>query len=487
MRRLLAGLVGALLLALPSCRVPVPTAQAPVEAPKAFSESGKAPVPDKWWTALGDSALDSLIDQAMAGNLDVQAAWDRLMQARAVARRAGAPLYPSVTGQAGARRDRVTREIEVTTPAPLGPMGIPMGTPTTRTTKTTTYENDFSLGLAASYELDLWGRVRSARDSAALAAQASREDVTTTAIAVTAEVAVTWYRLVDQLGQLGLLDEQIETNEKFLDLLTLRFRRGKVAATDVLQQEQLLEATRAEKLRAEARRDILRHQLAILLGRPPQATTQAASESLPALAPLPDTGLPAALIQKRPDVRGAWLRLAAAHQDVAAAVADRFPRISLTARVEAGAAETRDLFDNWLANLGANLTAPLLDGGLRKADVDRARARAAEQLHAYGQAILDALGEVEDALVEERQQEKFLANLARQVELSRKASEQTQDRYAKGAEDFLRVLTALQSYQNLQRRHLEARRELIEFRIGLYRALGGGWDMQPPAPGRRTP
>jgi outer membrane protein TolC len=172
---------------------------------------------------------------------------------------------------------------------------------------------------------------------------------------------------------------------------------------------------------------------------------------------------------------------------VAAAVADQFPRISLSARVEASAAETKDLFDNWLASLGANLTAPLLDGGLRAAEVDRTRARAEEQLHAYGQSILDALREVEDALVEERQQERYLASLGRQVELSRQASDQTRDRYAKGAEDFLRVLTALQSYQSLQRRELQARRELIEFRIGLYRALGGGWDMEPPVPGRRTP
>jgi len=484
MRQALVILV-ALLGALPSCHIFVPLPKAPVDVPKAFSVSGEAAVPDLWWKALGDGALDALIDEALAGNLDVRVAWDRLAQAEAAARRAGAGLYPAVTGTAAARRDRVTSEVEVTTPAPVGPMGVPIGQPTTRTVKQTTYANDFSLGLAASYELDLWGRVRSTRDAAAFAAQASQEDVAATAIAVTAEVAVTWYRLADQLGQLRLLDEQIATNEKFLTLLDARFRQGRVAATDVLQQEQLLEATRAEKLLAEARRDILRHQLAILLGRPPKATAGAASEALPDLPPLPETGLPAALVQKRPDVRAAWLRLASAHQDVAAAVADRFPRISLTAGVEAGAEKTRDLFDNWIANLGANLTAPLLDGGLRRAEVDRTRAVAEERLHAYGRAILDAFGEVEDALVEERQQERYLANLGRQVELSRKASEQTQDRYAKGAEDFLRVLTALQSYQNLQRRQLEAQRERIEYRIGLYRALGGGWDIQPPVSTRR--
>jgi outer membrane protein TolC len=163
-------------------------------------------------------------------------------------------------------------------------------------------------------------------------------------------------------------------------------------------------------------------------------------------------------------------------------VADQFPRLSLTARAEAWGDRVRGLFDNWLASIAANLTAPLLDGGRRGAEVDRTRAVAAERLHPYGQAVLDALREVEDALVQERQQQELLASLERQLDLATKADGQARENYAKGAEDYLRVLTALQALHRLQRDRLTAKRQLIEYRIDLYRALGGGWGLTRPRP-----
>lgn len=484
-----AVVLAACLVLLPalSCMVPVGQVKPPVPVPSQFSQSGHAATPDQWWTAFGDAKLDALIEQALFGNFDLRVAWDRLAQARAVARKAGAPLYPSLVGETSVTRTRAVEHIQVPVPMPAtataapGPAGAAPVEPVMRTHKETSYSSDLALGLAASYEVDVWGRVRSSRDAAALAARASQEDVVATAITVAAEVATTWYRLADQQGQLDLLDEQIATNEKFLQSLKARFGGAGGAAADVLQQEQLLEATRAEKLTVEAQRDVLQHQLAILLGRPPRAAP-ADARDLPTLPPLPHAGLPASLVQQRPDVRGAFLRLEAAHHGVAAAVADRFPRISLSARAETSDPDTHNLFKNWIANLGANLTAPLFDGHLRAAEVQRTRAVASERLHAYGQEILAALGEVEDALVQERQQAQLLEKLGRQVELARGAAELTLDRYVRAGGDFLRTLTARQSYQNLQRRHLQAQRELIEFRINLYRALGGGWGLKRPAP-----
>ena len=454
-----AGMMLCLALAAPSCRVPAPAATTPVAVPKTFSATGTVAAPAQWWTAFGDKQLDALMARAVAGNLDLPAAWDRLAQAEATARRAGADLVPSLTGDASASRTRARTR-------PGGGASA----------------NRFALGLTASYEVDLWGRVRSTRDAAALAARASRDDVTATAITLTAQVATAWVRLVDQRGQLALLDGQIRTNAEYLELVTLRFRRGQVSAVDVLQQRQLLESTQAEKVQAEAARQVLEHQVAILLGQPPTAKAAPANGALPALPELPATGLPADLVQRRPDVRAAFLRLGAASQAVAAAVADRFPTVSLAATAETADTNVRDLFGNWLASLAANLAAPILDGGRRAAEVDRARAVAAERLHAYAQAILTSLQEVEDALVQEQRQREFLASLERQLDLASKSAAQTRDRYIKGAEDYLRVLTSLQSYQRLPRSVLAARRELIEFRIDLYRALGGGWELTRPAP-----
>jgi len=456
--RVATALLCLALAATPSCRVPAPTATTPVGVPKAFSATGKVAPPAQWWTVFGDKHLDALMARAVAGNLDLLTAWDRLAQAEATARRAGAEMVPSLTGTASASRTR-------TKTRPGGGASA----------------NNFALGLASSYELDLWGRVRSTRDAAALAARASREDVTTTAMALAGQVAATWYRLVDQRGQLALLDQQVRTNTEYLELVTLRFRRGQVSAVDVLQQRQLLESTQAEKVQAESARQVLEHQLAILLGQPPTAKAAPADGALPALPALPATGLPADLVQKRPDVRAAFLRLGAANQDVAAAVADRFPAVSLSANAQTTDDKVHDLFDNWLASLAANLTAPILDGGRRVAEVARTRAVAAERLHAYAQAILTSLQEVEDALVQEQRQRELLASLERQLDLASRSTTQTRDRYTKGAEDYLRVLTVLQSYQRLERNVLAARRALIEFRIDLYRALGGGWGLTRPA------
>lgn len=455
-------LAAGLALAAASCMRVAYLPTYPPALPGAFSASGQVRPPGKWWRAFGDARLDELMERALAGNLDLLTAWDRLSQAEALARRAGAELEPSLTANAEARRTRTKTELAGTNSA-----------------------TTITLGLVAGYEVDLWGRVRATRDAAALAAAASRHDVDATALILSAQVAATWYRILDQRGQLALLDEQLKVNKEYLDLMEFRFARPaaerKVSLVDLLQQRQLVEATRAERHRAESALAVLEHQLALLLGEPPAVAAAGEGAGLPELPPLPEAGVPADLLRQRPDVRAAELRLEGANRDVAAAVADRLPRLSLTARAEAWGDDARGLFDNWLASIAANLSAPLLDGGRRVAEVDARRATAAERFHAYRRAILIALREAEDALVQERQQRRFLASLDEQVGLAAKAAEQARERYISAGEDYLRVLTAIQALQRLERDRLAARRQLIEFRIALHQALGGTWDLRRPA------
>jgi NodT family efflux transporter outer membrane factor (OMF) lipoprotein len=437
-----------------ACAPSLPERPAPVELSLPFSASGTAPLPERWWRAFADETLDGLIDRALAGNLSLQSAWDRLEQARAAARRAGAELYPSLDGQGRAAESR-GRENGVT------------GT-----------RESYSLGFAAGYEVDLWGRIRSSRDAAALGAHAGAEDLKTAALTLSSRVAATWYQLVEQYGQVLLLNEQLETNSKVLELITLRFRTGRVGIADVLQQRQLVESNRGEIAQVEARAEVLEHQLAILLGEPPMRKVSPTEAEFGNFPPLPETGLPAELVRSRPDVRSAWYSLRAADYRTAAAVADRFPRLSLSAGLDTSGGEVRNLFDNWLASLAANLVGPVFDGGLRRAEVERTRAVAAEALHSYGQTVLESLGEVEDALAREQWQKVYIASLDRQLELAERSIERVRDRYVNGAVDYQRVLDALLSYQRLQRTRLTALRQLFEFRIDLYRALGGGWEME---------
>lgn len=428
----------------------------PVAAPSQFSEPGSSPLPDKWWLSFEDTVLNSLIEQALSNNFSLKAAWDRLSQAEATARKAGAGLYPTLDAEAGVSQTHNHADGQ------------------------TTQSDTYTLGLAASYELDLWGRIRSSRDAATFDMQASAEDLQTAALTLSAQVAGTWYQLVEQYGQLEVLNAQISTNEKALELVTLQFRTGKVGIADVLQQRQLIEATRGEKTQVEADVKVLEHQLSILLGYPPQQTAAPRVSTLLDLAPMPQTGLPAELIQQRPDIRAAYFRVQAADSDLAAAVANRFPRLSITASAETTVGNTEDLFNNWLTTLAANLVAPVIDGGQRKAEVDRTRAAASEALNTYGQTILVALGEVEDALAKEQRQREFIDSLEKQLTLAGQVVERVHERYLQGTLDYQRALDALLSQQVLQRSLLTAKRNLVQDRIDLCRALGTGWDLERP-------
>lgn len=171
-------------------------------------------------------------------------------------------------------------------------------------------------------------------------------------------------------------------------------------------------------------------------------------------------------------MKSGYLEVLAADRRVAAAIADRYPRLSISADINtSGSAE--DLFSNWFFSLAANLVGPLIDGGSRRAEVDRTTAVARESLYSFGQTILDAIGEVEDALKQEMEQQKLLASLAIQLDLATKTVDNVRNRYKQGAENYQRVLTALLSQQTLQRDVLRARQQLVSFRISLYRALGG--------------
>ncbi len=439
---------------LSACAPSLQQVKGPVELPERFSASGTEPQRDRWWLSFEDQVLESLIDRALAENLSLLSAWDRLDQAQAVARKAGADLVPSLDAEAIAARSRF------------------------RENGRTDDASSYALGLVAGYEVDLWGRIRSSRDAAALDAQASAEDLQAAAITLASQVVSNWYQLVEQYGQLELLDAQIAINEKTLELVTLQFRTGQVGIADVLQQRQLVESNRGEKAQVASSAGVLEHQLAILLGLPPGYAVAERISELATLPALPATGVPAELLQRRPDIRSAWYQVMAADSDVAAAIADRFPRLGLSAQLDTSGGHTSDLFNNWLASLAGNLIGPLIDGGLRKAEVERSRAAASEALHSYGQTVLEALGEVEDALVREHRQHQFIASLDKQLELAEQAIERVRDRYTKGATDYQRVLDAQLSHQQLQRSRLSAERELIEDRIALYRALGGGWQME---------
>lgn len=446
-------LVGCALACTSGCYSPAERDGLPLADAPAFSRGAAAAgtaSAERWWRGLNDEQLDRRIDTALANNFDLLAAWQRLSAARALARRA-----------------RSDRAVDLDANASLG---------RDESLNNNNDETVIRLGLAASYEIDLWGRIDALADAQALRADATEADYRTAAISLTSSVALTWYQLAQTRLQLDMVEAQLETNQTFLGLLRDRFNAGLIRSADLVRQQQLVEATREQAILLRAQRAVLEHQLAVLEGRPPQTKSETAGASLPALHDPPDAGLPSELLQRRPDVRAALLRLEAADRDLAAAVSDQYPRLNLTASLQTVAERPTDLFEDWLASIAAGLVAPLLDGGERRAEVDRNQAIIQQRVAEYGQTVLRAFGEVEDALAQEAHQAERLASLNEQLRLANEAVDQLRTQFLNGVGDYLAVLTAVQDKQQLERDVITARLDRVAFRIALYRALAGGFD-----------
>jgi len=181
------------------------------------------------------------------------------------------------------------------------------------------------------------------------------------------------------------------------------------------------------------------------------------------------------LLQNRPDIAGALKRLEASDQDLAAARADRLPSLRLTGSGHYDSDELNEIFDNWLVNLGASLTAPIFDGGRRKAEVDIRQAEVQQQLAEYRQLVLSAVREVEDALIRETKIREHIGAVKNQLEAAKSALKEAGTRYLNGLNDYLPVLTQILSVQGLESDLIQRQADLLIARVSLYRAIGGSW------------
>ena len=447
---------------LASCAPFAPAArlgQEELPLPDSFSIKDSIQDPkQRWWEAIGDEQLNRFVDEALTDNQTLLSYWARLEKAQAQARKEGADLKPSLAGAAGASYTRIE-------------------------TDNSSVENEnYSIGLVAGYEVDLWGRIRATKESALLSAEASREDLNTVAMTLAAEVSERWVAILSQRLQRQLLEQQLSNNETYLELVELRFRKSLASALDVFQQRQLVERSKAQLPLIEMQERMLENQLAVLLGRMPNQSPVITRQELPVLDAVPDAGIPVELLQNRPDIVAAFKRLEAVDQDLAAARADRLPALRLTGSVAYDSDQLEKVFDNWIANLGASLTAPIFDGGRRKAEVDINEAAVQQQLAEYRQLVLFAVREVEDALISETKIREHVAATENQLQAGKIALKEAGTRYLNGLNDYLPVLTQLLSVQNLENDLIRRHEDLLVARISLYRAIGGSWtdELSPP-------
>ncbi|MDM8524463.1 efflux transporter outer membrane subunit [Desulfococcaceae bacterium HSG8] len=424
------------------------------------------PLPEKlsspegvWWEDFHDPALNSLVGKALADNQGLKQAYARLKQAWAVADQARASRWPSVTTDAGAGRSRINVE--------------------TQTGSKALYNTQYSAGAGVSYEVDLWGRIASLTRAAELDAGASQEDLETIGMSLAAEVSETWFSVVEQNAMLRLAQEQLDVSQTYLKLIQVRFGQGQSSALDVYQQRQQAAGIRAQLPLIESKRRVSLHKLAVLLGQSPQEEPELAGKTdlnrvvLPELHDLPSAGIPADILKSRPDIQAARFRVKAADHRVSAAISDRFPSLRLTASGGFRATELARLFENLIWDILGNLSGTLWDGGRKSAEIRRTRAVLEERTAAYVQAVLTACQETEDALVREEHQRTYIDKLEAQISFARVSLEESRAHYLNGLDDYLRVLTALKSVQELEKALISAKKQLLSYRVQLYRALGG--------------
>ncbi len=410
------------------------------------------PCSNRWWLGFDDAQLTALIGVALSNNTTLAQAQSRLIQARALDKQVRSALVPNLNLDASVN---LTRERET---------GNSDGT-----------RESYVIGPAAAYELDLWGRLRSLRNAALSNRDASEADRDSAAMSVAAETTLRYFELQAARQGIDLLEQQLATSRETLELIELRFNKAQGTALDVIQQRQEVNAAKARLPAVRAREQILHDSLNVLLGRTPTAELDLAAHALPDLPPAPDAGLPCELLARRPDIRSAWLRLTAEAWSLEATRAEQLPtlRISLTGGLDSDTFSA--LFENWILKLGSTLSAPLFDAGRRQAAVEKQQAVVAERMAAYRETVLTSIAEVQQALHEEMAVGTKLDLLHKRLALAEQAQNQAIQRYFKGQENYLRVLTAMLSRQQLERDLVSATHERLTLRIALYRALGGDW------------
>lgn len=407
---------------------------------------------DRFWLAFEEPGLNRLIDSALVSNFNVRSAWNQIKEAQAIVKISGASKIPQVDLQL---------QSGISRPRPDFVGG----------------ENT-QLSLGADYEVDLWGRLGAVIQADRYRFEATKYDFQTATISLASEIALRWYRLKAARYQLKLIDDQLETNEKVLALIRARFAGGQVRGVDILRQEQLISGTQALRVSVITQIELLQNQLTLLLGKPPGSQFEEAEAELSELPDLPQTGIPAQLIDRRPDIQSAFYQLQAADRELAAAISNQYPRFNVSILGAIRSNDFENLFQNQAVSLSAGLLQPIFNGGRLRADVDRTESIRQQARYNYGQTVLTAFQEVENALIQETRQKERLKIIEYQAEQADRAYGQLRIEYLNGSLPYLDVLVGLNQAQQLRLNLINEKLALYEIRIALYRALAGGFDYE---------
>lgn len=430
-----------------------------------------------WWTQFDDPQIERFVNAALQQNLDLAQASARVLQARAGLAAAGAALLPS--GNVAAQTARSYQSIET----PLGQVlnAVPgLGR----------YGSAHEANLAASWEIDLFGGLQRTREAARAEYQASDAAATATRLAIAAQVADTYIQIRGLQARLDVARHQVQTQQRLRDTITLRWSRGLAPELQLRQVEGALSRAQATIPPLEAALEAAMNAMDVMLGDLPGTHRAELTplRPLPALPALSLSEAPADLLRRRPDIIAAERRLAAANARIGAAVAEYYPKLSLTGLIgSATSISTGNLFSSGAsqASVAAGLRWRLFDFGRINAQIDQAEAQEAELLASYRQTVLRATEDVENALVAlDRRQE--LASVLNRGEIALKSARQSSGAaYDKGIVSLIEVLQADESLLAVQDAQVTARTDSLRSSVAIFKALGGGWTPAPSSAAAR--
>jgi len=423
------------------------------EIPKQYTikVSKKKPALFLGLEAFDDNELNKLIHQAVQNNLTLESTRAKYMQAKAQASIVGSGQYPHLD---------VSFEPSMTKNRSLD-------------TETHSWKNNFSLGMMSSFEIDFWGKIRAQKKSAQYALTAAELDYQTAMISLISEICLCWLDILSQRMQQELLQKQLATNRMYLKLIRLRFQKGMVGSLDVYQQQQVVASILSQIPLIDAQERLRYNQMAILCGKPPQTKLNISQKQLPEPKELSSAGVPSDLLTNRPDIRASWNRLKASYQNVWISKARQLPSFTLSPSGSFASEKIANLFDAWFVRLAGQLTTPIFDAGRLRAETRQTQANAYAQMLQYRKTVFNAIREVEDALVQTQQQKKHIKALKQEHAIAQKALDEARNRYQKGLNGYLPVLTHILTVQRLDREIIQQRAKHLQYYIYLYRALGG--------------
>lgn len=422
----------------------------------------------RWWTTLQDPTLNSLMERAARGNLDVRLAQARVREARAAYGIEKAGLLPDVNASASYERSRTSSNV---------------------ITGFTTDRVDadlFQAGFDASWEIDVFGGVRRRIEAANADVASEVENRRDVMVTLLAEVGRNYVDLRASQRQAAIARANLQAQQETLDLTQVRFKAGLVSDLDVARAEAQVKTTASQIPALETASLQSIHLLSVLLGEEPNALVQELKPEMP-IPPAPPAvpaGLPSELLRRRPDIRRAERQLAGATARIGVATADLFPKFSLTAALGLQSAKIGDLADSgskfWSILPGVSL--PIFNRGRIHNNIAVQNAREEQAFITYEQTVLNSLREVEDSLVGLSQEQVRRTTLADAVSANRRAVDLANQLYTQGLTDFLSVLQAQKDLFTSEDQLVQSDRNVTSNFVALYKALGGGWELESTTP-----